>query len=321
MLKPINGTWFEFWHHNRPEGKYWNPICRKFTDEQWREKVREIKSLNMSYIVLMCTSLVYEDHAESYFNSGIYDFPKDMTCKNPIEVLLDECDKQDIKVFMSVGFYGNWEKTIDNITSPEVKERAFKAIDIIWKEFGHHKSLYGWYYPDETEVNGHFDERFIKYVNEYSAYAKQYDATKKILVAPYGTNKVVCDDLYVEQLKRIDADFIAYQDEIGVEKSFPDETAAYYKALKQAHDRAGKAKLWADMEVFKFEGTVYDSALLPAKMARIKKQLESISPYVDEVLIYQYIGLMNKPGTTAYCGFPESIKLYDDYKKFLEENK
>ena len=42
MLKPITGTWFEFHHHNLPEGVYWNPLCRQFSDRQWETKVEEI---------------------------------------------------------------------------------------------------------------------------------------------------------------------------------------------------------------------------------------------------------------------------------------
>ena len=119
----------------------------------------------------------------------------------------------------------------------------------------------------------------------------------------------------------MDCDFIAYQDEIGVQKSQPEDTAAYYEALRKAHDKAGRAALWADMEVFEFEGQVYRSALLPAEFSRIERQMTSISPYVDEILIYQYEGMFNKPGTKAYCGHPDSIKLYNDYAEFLKRNK
>ena len=72
MLKPITGTWFEFQHHNIPEGKYWNPICRWFTDEQWEAKVDEIAELGMKYIVLLTTAQVYDDRAFSYFKTDIY---------------------------------------------------------------------------------------------------------------------------------------------------------------------------------------------------------------------------------------------------------
>ena len=107
-MKTIKGTWFEFRHHNTPEGKYWNSICRRFTDEQWRAKVREMRHIGMEYTVLMCSSLVYESGAEAYFKTDIYPFPEDMVCKDPIGVLLDECDKCDMKVFVSCGFYVVW---------------------------------------------------------------------------------------------------------------------------------------------------------------------------------------------------------------------
>lgn len=313
MLKPIVGTWFEFQHHNVPEGKYWNPICRNFSEEQWREKIREIASVGMEYIVLLCTSLVYEDYAESYFDSGIYPFAKDFACPNPIEVILDEAEKVGIKIFISVGFYGVWTQTFNNMTSPEVTARAFKAMEMLYRDFGHYKSFYGWYYPDESCISKYFDQEFIDYINRYSDFAHSLDKTKKTLIAPYGTNMLVADDHYVSQLEKINVDIVAYQDEIGVQKATPDQTGAYYAALKRAHDKAGRSALWADMEVFEFEDTVYRSALIPADFERIKNQLEAISPHVEKVLCYQYMGLFNRPGTIAYCGHPDSIKLYNDY--------
>jgi hypothetical protein len=66
------------------------------------------------------------------------------------------------------------------------------------------------------------------------------------------------------------------------------------------------------MEVFEFEGDVYRSALIPAAMERVERQIESIAPYVDEILIYQYQGMFNKPGTIAFCGHPESVRYYNE---------
>ena len=319
-MKTIKGTWFEFKHHNSAEGKYWNPICRKFTDGQWRAKIGEMHRAGMEYIVLMCSSLVYENEAEAYFKTDIYPFPEDMVCKDPIGVLLDECDQRDMKVFISCGFYGVWTHTYENMTSPEVTARAFKAMDELWAQYGRHKSFYGWYFPDETCIKGHFLEEFIAYVNTYSAHAHIISPNAKTLIAPYGTNLLVADEQYVDQLKRMDVDIVAYQDEVGVRKSTPDKTGAYYKALRAAHDKAGRSALWADMEVFEFEGDVYKSALYPAAMERIERQITSISPYVDEILIYQYTGMFNKPGTTAFCGHPGSVQLYNDYKAWMDKN-
>ncbi len=320
-MKTIKGTWFEFKHHNIPEGKYWNPVCRKFTDAQWREKIKEMHSVGMEYLVLMCTSLVYEDSCEAYFETDIYPFASDMVCKDPIGVILDECDKWGMKVFVSVGYYGVWTHTMDNMVNPDVTARAFKAMEQLYALYGKHQSFYGWYYPDETCIDGYFHEDFIKYCNMYSEKAHQIDSTKKTLIAPYGTNILIADDKYVEQLKALDVDIVAYQDEIGVRKSTPEQTGAYYRALREAHDKAGRSALWADMEVFEFEGDVYRSALIPAEMSRIEKQLEAISPYVDVVLCYQYLGMFNQPSTIAFCGHPDSVKLYEDYTEFKNKQE
>lgn len=322
MKKPIVGTWFEFWHHNLSEGKYWNSICRQFTARQWEAKVDEIASVGMKYIVLMDTAIVYKEYSESYFETDIFPFA-DMACKEPIDTLLSAAERNGIKVFISCGFYGNWEHPMENMTSPVVTERAFKAMEELFAKYGHYKSFYGWYFPDETCINGHFHPAFIEYVNRYSAHAHKIAPHTKTLIAPYGTNRLITDEQYVEQLKALDVDIIAYQDEVGVRKSKPEETAKYYKNLRKAHDAAGKAKLWADMEVFDFEGEVYESALIPASWERIERQLASIEPFVDEILIYQYQGMFNKPDTIAFCGHPESVRYYNELseynKKFRKE--
>lgn len=317
-MKMIKGTWFEFRHHNVKEGKYWNPVCRKFTESQWRAKIKEMHDVGMEYLVLLCSSLVYTDYAEAYFETDIYPFPEDMVCKNPLEVLLDECDKRDMKVFMSCGYYGPCTNAYKNMVSPDVTSLAFKAMEQLWNKFGTHKSFYGWYYPDETGADGYFCEEFITYVNTYGEYIRKIAPGTKTLIAPYGTRKIVADEKYIDQLKLMNVDFIAYQDEVGVRKSTPEETGAYYRSLREAHEKAGKSAIWADVELFDFEGTVYRSALIPSDMERVKKQLEAVSPYVDVILCYQYLGMMNAPSSTAYCGHPDSIKFYEDYRSFIK---
>ena len=134
----------------------------------------------------------------------------------------------------------------------------------------------------------------------------------KILIAPYGTRFACTDEHYIEQLKRLDCDIIAYQDEVGVEKSKTEETRVYFERLNKAHKIAGKSAIWADMETFQCEGKVYFSNLIAADSERVKKQMESISDYVDEIIIYMYQGTMNPPDTKAMCGHPSTVNLYTD---------
>ena len=161
----------------------------------------------------------------------------------------------------------------------------------------------------------------MKYVNAYCAETQKVAPGTKTLIAPFGTKIAVPSGKFVKQLKEMNVDFIAYQDEVGVKKSTPKQTARYYKRLKKAHDKAGKSKLWADIELFTFEGIVYRSALIPAPIERIKKQLAAVSPYVDEILCYQHTGLVNSPDSAAFCGHPDSVKLYEALREMYEQAK
>lgn len=138
------------------------------------------------------------------------------------------------------------------------------------------------------------------------------------MIAPYGTRIASPDDKYVRQLDAMDVDIVAYQDEVGVRKSNTTETSAFYEGLRKAHDRSQKAKIWADLEIFEFQEEVYNSALMPAPFERVQRQLEAVSPWVDEILVYQYLGMMNAPGTTAFAGAPASTRLYTDYQHWLK---
>lgn len=315
MQRKLDGTFFEFRHHSTLEGKYWNPQLDKFEAKNWREKVREISELGMEYIVIMATAL-YE---KSYFNSSILPFA-DIPCSDPIEEVLSEADKCNVKVFLGNGFFGNWKKPNQNIKSKEVIERSFIAMEELTELYGHHQSFYGWYFPDETCIILNYSKDFVKYVNLCSNRCHELTPEKKTLIAPFGTNLVLANNRFIDTLANLDVDFIAYQDEVGVKKTPVNRTEKLFERLKKAHDRAGRSKLWADIELFDFEGPVYKSALLPAKFERIKKQIDNVSPYADKILCYQYLGLMSPTDSTAFAGHPDSTRLYNEYSNYINKS-
>jgi hypothetical protein len=314
-IKPISGSWFEFQHHATYEGVDWNPACSRFTAAQWDAKIKEMADAGMEYLVLMATALYYR----SFYDSKIY--PKwEMGCANPLEVVLSAADKYKIKFFIGGGFYGDWtsEKVI---LDPVAAKQRLQSLEELANLYGHHPSFYGWYWPDEACINPYYTPEFITYVNALSHLARQLKPQAQIMIAPYGTRIVTPDDKYVRQLDAMDVDIVAYQDEVGVRKSKTTETSAFYRGLRKAHDRSQKAKLWADVELFEFEGETYNSALMPASFDRVLRQLEAVSPWVDKILVYQYLGMMNKPSSAAFAGCPASAKLYSDYQNWLKNRR
>ena len=313
MQRKIDGTFFEFLHHNTAEGKYWNGALNTFTADDWKLKIKEISDLGMEYIVLMATAL----YDKCYFKSSVFPFA-DIPCSDPIEAILSAADEYDINVFLGNGFYGDWRKANRNIKDQQVISRSFKAMEELSALYGHHKSFYGWYFPDETCIILHFTKDFVKYVNLCSARCRELTPDKKTLIAPYGTNLVWANNKFIRQLTELDVDFIAYQDEVGVKKTKVDRTKRLFEKLRIAHDKAGRSELWADIELFDFEGLVYKSALIPAPFERIKKQIENVAPYADKILGYQYLGLMNSKNSQAFAGHSTSTELYENYIKYIE---
>jgi hypothetical protein len=311
-IKPITGSWFEFQHHATVEGVDWNPACARFTAAQWDAKIKEIADTGMEYLVLMATALYYR----AFYETRI--FPKwQLGCPDPIEAVLSAADKYKIKFFIGGGFYGDWESA-ETISDPVAAKKRLQSIEELTRIYGHHPSFYGWYWPDEAFINRHYAPEFIEYANTCSRLARQLTPHAKIMIAPYGTRVAAPDDEYVRQLDAMDVDIVAYQDEVGVRKSKVAETSAFYEGLRKAHDRAQKAKIWADVEIFEFEDAVYKSALMPASFDRVLRQLEAVSPWVDQILVYQYQGMMNKPGSVAFAGCPASARLYSDYLNWLK---
>lgn len=304
-LKPIEGSWFEFQHHSAAEGKYWNPALEKFTAEQWKQKIREIAEAGLKYLVLLDVAI----YGKSFYPTKLLPLHL-LGCPDPLEAILSAADEYGIRFFVSNGFFGDWTNPVLLMKDPEIQKLRFQAMNEVAARYAHHRSFYGWYYPNETGIAGHYEQVFIDYVNSSSAEAARLTPQAKTLIAPYGTRNITPDETYVRQLDQLDVDFIAYQDEIGVEKTAVEESAAYFERLYRLHRKASRAKLWADVEVFRFEGPVYKSALLPASPERVIRQLEAVSPYVEKILIYQYTGMINHPESKVPAGHPDSANLF-----------
>lgn len=314
MIKPIHGSWFEFQHFFDVEGEYWNPACAKFTAEQWEAKIQEMAAIGMDSIVLMNVAC----HGKAYYETPLCpSYP--IACEDPIEAVLRAGDTLGVKFFIGIGYFTPCNSPIRLVNDPAETKRRLQAIDEVAERYGRHASFHGWYWPHEAYINQHFQEGFIEYVNTCSKEGRSVLPGAKTLIGPYGTLTATSDDEYVRQLDRLDVDIIAYQDEVGVEKSRVEETPRFYEELRRAHDRVPSVQLWADVELFRFEGKVYRSALLPAPFERVKRQLEAVSPFVEKILVYQYLGMMNPPDSDAFAGHPASVELYRDYVEWIGE--
>jgi hypothetical protein len=316
FIKPIVGSWFEFEHHNQTGAAHWNRALPKFTTEQWRTLIGDMHGVGMEYLVML--SVAY--NGKTYYPSSL--LPRhDFTCNDPLETVLSEADLCGIKFFVSNDYWHDWRQVEKGMSEESFWSLRERGMEEIAAKYSHHKSFYGWYYPNESQINGVLDNLSIDYSNRCSAIAHSLTPRCRTMIAPYGTRFFKYDENYIRQLELLDVDIIAYQDEVGVRKTAAGEAGKYYEVLYLMHAKAARSRLWADIEMFDFEGAVYHSPAIAAPFERIVRQIEDVSPYVEHILGYQYQGMMNRPDTSAFAGHRESTeKLYNEYVKWIEES-
>ena len=312
--KPIKGSWISIWWDDRRH-LYWNEACLNYTARQWELAVRDAAEIGLEYLVLLAIG----KDSKAFYDTPL--LPKlKMACANPIEALLAAADQCHVKFFLSSDWFGPWDYQC--LRDPARVHARFQMMGEIARQYGHHRSFYGWYWPNEAALGPYFAEEFISYASACTREARQLMPRAKTLIAPFGTHQAVCDDRFVRQLEQVDVDIIAYQDEVGCLRMTPAQSAAAFEKLRRAHDRVPQRALWADVEIFAWEGSPNQpsSPLIPAPFSRVKQQLEAVSTFVDTILVYQYQGLMNKPGSQAFAGHPDSTRLYTDYVSWRREN-
>jgi hypothetical protein len=309
-MKYISGSWFEFQHHNKAEGVYWNPQCAAFTASDWDAKIKEISEAGINKLVLMAVALDYK----AFYDSAL--LPKfELACENPLDIVLAAGEKYGVDFFIGNGFWGKWDD-LAILEDHEAAARRDAAFEEIVARFGNYKSFYGWYWPNEAEINPHYTERFIEYVNRSSEVARALTPGRKIMIAPYGTNKVQGDLTYLKQLEKLDVDIVAYQDEIGVRKTRVEELERIWETVRIAHDKVQRSVVWADVEIFEFTGDVYKSALVPASFDRVRRQLEIAGQYVEGIAVYQYQGMLNAPDAGIIAGHRDATRLHQEYMEW-----
>lgn len=312
IVREISGSWIDFCHPNPHEGDYWNDATHGFSASDWEEKIAEMAALGIDLVIVGATVL----QGKSFYPSAIVSEKWGHACDDPLEAVLSGADRLGMKVYLGAGFFsgdtGRWQ--------PDETERGWRkeVPRELHDRYGHHRSFHGWYLPVEAPIYRYFPDEYIAYANEMAAHCRSPDPRRPVLISPYGTRTVAEDDRFVGQLKALEVDEIAYQDEVGVRKTEPSDLPEIFGRLARLHQKANRP-LWANVEIFAFEGETYGSALMPAPFSRIKTQIEAASPHAQKLLCYQYLGMMNPGSSGAFAGHPSSANLHRDYQEWRRE--
>ena len=129
-IKTIEGSWFEFQHHNLMEGKYWNHTLANFTAEEWDKKIKEISRAGLRYLVLLNTAI----SNKTFYPSKLLT-KHQLNCEDPLEIVLSAADKYNVKFFVSNGFYGEWTKPVFLMQDKNVENLRLQAMNEIAEKY------------------------------------------------------------------------------------------------------------------------------------------------------------------------------------------
>ena len=118
----ITGTWINLAYKD-VRNRYTNPQSFDNTDpELWKAKVRELSAMGIEYLVFMEVA----NEGKAYYPSQLMPWWYDKDKQSPVEAILDEAARYDMKVFMSTG----WAKDQDdNLQDPAIKQRQLQIME------------------------------------------------------------------------------------------------------------------------------------------------------------------------------------------------
>lgn len=325
----IDGAWFSIVHWSETEGRYMNRDLERLTDSGWRAQVRGLHRLAMNVIVIeevfRNTAYPFKHNMErdgypgrAYYNSKLYPARMKLAARDPIASILDEAGRRGIHVFLGVGMYAFFD------FSPGALAWHKAVASELWRMYGHHPSFYGWYVSAEICGNllpcvamGPAQARearaqLARFFREFRAHCRALAPDRPVMLAPNSHFMPEAEPAWRELLGTLDivCPFGFHRQPKG---DLTGEQAALW--LQRICDETG-AHLWLDLEVFDFEKAT--GALIPRPVEGLIGDLTRFRNF-EKVLCFEYTGLLNEPTNPHPPGGSTTVKLWQDYKKYLDK--
>jgi hypothetical protein len=317
----LGGAWVDIYHFSEKEGQLFNPELGKMTDRQWRELVRAMHEVDQNVMVI---TMVFENYShrgqhkietegyrgKAYYPSKLYPGRMPIASRDPLETILSEADRLGMHVMPGVGNYAFFDYT------PGALAWSKQVAAELWERYGRHPSFYGWYITAEKDGSlGSPVERaeMLKFFEEFTPYVRRLAPDKPVMLAPNSYHIKGAEDAYRRLLPHLDI-----LCPFGFHRMQPGDLAGEEAAamLQSLCDRSG-THLWMDLESFVFLNNVNGDALAPRLIEGLVSDFTRFGNF-EKTLHYQFPGLMSSPAMSRQPGGAASVKLYLDYRKYLE---
>lgn len=327
--RQIDGAWAGIYHWSETEGKHWNKDIKQMTDNQWRELVRSMHSIEMDMIVIQEVfrneyyvgkhSLNVDNYeGQAFYPSDLYKGRMPIAASDPIEAILSEADKHGMSVMMGVGMFAWFDFSKESLEWHKLVAKE------LWDKYGHHPSFYAFYVSEES--GGNLDnweptaerqmmrkKEIVDFFREFKKYCNQLAPEKPVMLATNSMGVMQGADTYPALLQNLDI-LCPFGFARMPEGDLTGKEAA--DTLQKFCDEAG-SHLWFDLETFLFNP---DQSLYPRPMEEIIHDLTLFDNF-EKILCYQFPGVFNDPKMSIRIGEERTVKLFKDYQDYLNKVK
>jgi hypothetical protein len=260
-----------------------------WTLKQWSNEFGYMRTAELNQMVIQWTADSKEK--TTIYPSGLAGYTQN-TKHDVVKRALDAADASGAQVYLGLQINDDWwTKYLTD--KPWLKNEAKVAnalADDLWKRYGQHGSLTGWYLGFEVDnvesTSAEWDD-LVAFYRTVGNHLHKLTPGKPIVISPFFSTKA---DLSPSQwqtmweyvLKRSPIDVVALQDGVGAGHATKAQLPEWFSAVRNAiQNSRPRTEFWANTETF-------ISGYEPRPIRSIVNDMCAVQPYVSSYLSFSF---------------------------------
>ena len=260
-----------------------------WTLKQWHDEFHYMRGAGLDQMVIQWTA--DSKNMTTIYPSGLAGYMQD-TQHDVVERALQAADASGAQVYLGLQINDDWwSKYLSDKSWLQNEAKVANALgNDLWKRYGRHPSLTGWYLGfevDNVESTSVEWNNLVAFYRTVGNHLHKLTPGKPIVISPFFSAKA---DLSPSQwqtmweyvLKRSPIDVLALQDGVGVEHASKTQLPEWFSAVKNAIQNARpQTQFWVDTETFNLDSE-------PMPIRSMVNDMCAVQPYVTGYLSFSF---------------------------------
>lgn len=261
-----------------------------WTLPQWQKEFSYMKRAGIDQMVIQWTA--DSKYKTTIYPSGLAGY-KQNTKHDVVERALQAADANGAHIYLGLQNNDDWWNHYAN-DGPWLKNEAKIAnalADDLWKKYGHHPSLAGWYLVFEldnwNESTRSDWNRLVDFFQTTGNHLHKLTPCKPVMTAPFfnpsgGLSSAQWQAMWEYILSSSPLDILAQQDGVGVGHATTKQLPEWFQAVRDAIQQARpQMQFWVDSETFNGAGE-------PMVIHKLVNDMKAVQPYVTNYLSFSF---------------------------------